>query len=71
MHDFLNDPRFAGIKPFEKNASERNGAEIVVVASLIIVVEKLVHKEALKLQSAEGMQIHVTPLLSFFCSLRA
>jgi hypothetical protein len=65
----MGDPFFSN--RLRKNASERNGAEIVVVASLIIVVEKLVHKEALKLQSAEGMQIHVTSLLSLFCSLRA
>ena len=45
--------------------SEGNSAEIVVVAFLIVALEKLVHEEALKLQGAERTQIHVDSLLSF------
>ena len=32
---------------------------------LVLVLEELVHEEALVLQSAEGMQIHVNSPLSF------
>ena len=50
---------------FHKGKSERHRAEIVVVAVLALTVEKLVHKEALILQRAEGMQIHLNSPLSF------
>ena len=61
----MGDPFF--IKAIPIKNSEGNGAEIVVVAILVFTLEKLVHKEALELQSAERTQIHVVSPLSSTC----